>query len=36
VFATPFLEEIRRADLTGLGETEYSGPDVDPGIPSVL
>jgi hypothetical protein len=36
VFATPFLEELSRADLTGLGDTSFSGPDVDPGIPSAL
>ena len=36
VFATPFLGELRHADLSDLGETEYSGPDVDPGIPPAL
>ena len=34
VFATPYLDELAGADLSELGATEYSGPDVDPGIPS--
>jgi hypothetical protein len=36
VFATPFLEEMRRGGLAGLGDTAYAGPDVDPGIPAAL
>lgn len=33
VFSTGFLGELTGADLSGLGETDYSGPDVDPGLP---
>jgi type I phosphodiesterase/nucleotide pyrophosphatase len=34
VFATPFLDDLLDADLSELGATVYSGPNVDPGIPA--
>jgi hypothetical protein len=33
VFATPFLDELLRSDVSTFGRGEYATGDVDPGIP---
>jgi hypothetical protein len=35
VFATAYLETLRGDDVTRFGATQYTAPDVDPGIPTI-